>query len=147
MATVLSLLLIFCGIGCGGGGSSAAQSAPTVPTVVTPSIQPSGGTFTASQSVSISDGTAGATIYYTTDGSTPSSSSPVYAAPFSLTSATNVQAMATANGYNNSSATSASFKFRTPAATYPITINVTATASNSTKVLQLNPIALTLIVN
>ena len=146
-ATVLSLLLVFSGIGCSGGGSSAAQSAPTVPTVTTPTIQPSGGTFTASQSVSITDGTAGATIYYTTDGSTPSTSSPLYSAPFSLTSATNVQAMAAANGYNNSSSTSASFKFRTPAASYPITINVTATASNSTKLLQLNPIALTLIVN
>lgn len=85
--------------------------------------------------------------YYTIDGSTPSSSSPVYSAPFSLTSATNVQAMATANGYNNSSSTNANFKFRTPAATFPITINVTATATGSSKLFQLNPIALTLVVN
>jgi hypothetical protein len=145
-ATALSLLLVLSNVGCG-GGSNAAQSAPTVPTVATPSIQPSGGTFTAAQPVSITDSTAGATIYYTTDGSTPSTSSAVYSGSFSLNSATTVQAIATANGYNNSSASTASFKFRTPASTYPITISVTATASGSSKTLQLNPIALTLIVN
>ncbi|HTZ47858.1 MAG TPA: choice-of-anchor D domain-containing protein [Verrucomicrobiae bacterium] len=148
IATVLSLFLVASGVGCGGGagGSSATQSSPSASTVAAPSIQPTGGTFTAPQSVSITDSTAGATIYFTTDGSTPSASSSVYSAPFSLSSATNVQAMAAADGYNNSSSTSANFKFRTPAATYPITINVTATAAGSSKLLQLNPIALTLIV-
>jgi Chitobiase/beta-hexosaminidase C-terminal domain len=34
-------------------------------------VLPAGGTFTTAQSVTISDTTAGATIYYSTDGTTP----------------------------------------------------------------------------
>jgi Chitobiase/beta-hexosaminidase C-terminal domain len=105
-----------------------------------------GGTFTAAQSVSIADGTTNATIYYTTDGFAPTCASPVYPGAFSLTSVTTVQAIASASGYNNSAVTNAVFKFQTPAATYPITINVTATPAGSTKALKLNPIILTLIV-
>jgi Chitobiase/beta-hexosaminidase C-terminal domain len=152
LATALSLLLILSDIGCGGGGgTSGSPSQPTPPsnsqTAATPAIQPAGGTFSAAQTVSISDSTAASTIYYTTDGTTPTSSSPVYSAPFSLNSATTVQAIATASGYSDSSAASSSFKFRTGAGTYPITISVTATPTSSTKPLQLDPISLTLIVN
>jgi len=110
-------------------------------------MQPAAGTYSATQTVSISDSTAGATIYYTTDGSTPSSSSPAYSAPLTLSSATTVQAIATLSGDSNSAVSTAAYKFRTPAATYPITLTVTATPSGSSKSLQLNPITLTLIVN
>lgn len=143
-ATAFSLLLLFSGIGCGGAVST--QTSLTTPTTATPSIQPAGGTFTSAQNVSISDNTAGATIYYTTDGSTPTSASPVYSGSFSLSSPTTIQAMAAASGYNNSAITSAAFQFQTPSATYPITVTVTATPAGSTKALQLNPILLTLIV-
>jgi hypothetical protein len=47
----------------------------------TPVISPSGGTFGTVQSVTISDVTSGATIYYAIDGSTPTSSSTPYSAP------------------------------------------------------------------
>ncbi len=148
-ATALSILLVFSGIGCGVGTSavSSSQTTPPVQTAPMPSIQPNGGTFTAAQSVSIGDTLAGATIYYTTDGTTPTSASPVYSTSFSLNSATTVQAMAAASGYSSSTISSAAFKFRTPAATYPITVSVTATPTGSTKTLQLDPILLTLIVN
>lgn len=145
----LCLVLVFSGIGCGGGGGTGSPQTPPPPqqTVTTPSIQPTGGVFTAPQSVSITDSTPGATIYYTTDGSTPTSASPVYSAPFSLNSPATVQAIASATGHSDSSPQSATFKFRTPAATYPITVNVVATPTGSSKTMQLSPIALTLIVN
>jgi hypothetical protein len=41
-------------------------------TVAAPAFSPSAGTFTSAQSVSITSSTPGATIRYTTDGSTPS---------------------------------------------------------------------------
>ncbi|HEY4357697.1 MAG TPA: chitobiase/beta-hexosaminidase C-terminal domain-containing protein, partial [Acidobacteriaceae bacterium] len=46
--------------------------------VATPTFSVPGGTYTAVQSVTISDATPGATIYYTTNGNTPTISSPVY---------------------------------------------------------------------
>jgi hypothetical protein len=149
-ATAFSILLVFSGMGCGGsasGSSPAPAPPPTAQAAPMPAILPNGGTFTAAQSVSLSDTLVGSTIYYTTDGTTPTSASPVYSTSLSLSAATTVQAMATASGYSTSAVGSATFKFRTPAATYPITVAVTATPTGSTKSIQLNPILLTLIVN
>jgi hypothetical protein len=147
-AVALSLLFIFSEIGCGGSAAvSTSHLSPVQPAAATPAIQPVAGTYFAVQTISIADTTAGATIYYTTDGSTPTSASPTYSAPFSLNSATTVQALAVATGYSNSVIANARYEFRTPAATYPITVSVTATPAGSNKILQLNPIPLTLIVN
>jgi hypothetical protein len=64
----------------------------------TPTFTPAGGTYTSTQTVVISDSTPGATIYYTTDGSTPSPSSPVYTAPLIVSATTAVNAIAIASG-------------------------------------------------
>ena len=64
----------------------------------TPAFSPAGGTYTSTQTVVISDSTAGATIYYTTDGSNPSSSSPVYTAPLIVSATTTINAIAIASG-------------------------------------------------
>lgn len=74
-----------------------------------PIVTPAGGIFTNSQTVTLSDVMAGVSIYYTTDGSTPTASSPLYAAPFQVTSATLVNALAVAAGNANSDVSSALF--------------------------------------
>jgi beta-glucanase (GH16 family) len=67
--------------------------------------------------VSLSDTTAGSTIYFTLDGSTPTTSSQIYQAPFLVASNLTVNAMAAASGFANSSVTSQSFSPNIPAAT------------------------------
>lgn len=62
--------------------------------VATPTFSPGEGTYTSTQSVAISCETAGTTIYYTLDGSNPSSSSSVYSSAISISETTTVKAMA-----------------------------------------------------
>lgn len=67
--------------------------------------------------VSMADSTAGASIYYTLDGSTPTSSSPAYLAPILVTSTATVKAMAIASGFANSSVASQSLSISIPSGT------------------------------
>lgn len=67
-----------------------------------PLISPSSGNFLAPLLVSISSPTPGATIYYTTNGLTPTMSSSQYTAPLSLGASATVLAMAVASGMDNS---------------------------------------------
>ena len=52
--------------------------------VAKPTITPASGTYTEAQTVTITNNAEGATIYYTTDGTTPTASSTRYARPFVL---------------------------------------------------------------
>ncbi|HXC03078.1 MAG TPA: chitobiase/beta-hexosaminidase C-terminal domain-containing protein, partial [Opitutaceae bacterium] len=83
----------------GGGGT----------TVATPSFSPGGGTYTSTQSVSISDSTSGATIYYTTNGNTPTTSSTVYSGALSVSSTTTIKAIGAKSGDTTSSVASATY--------------------------------------
>jgi sugar lactone lactonase YvrE len=83
----------------GSADSAVAAAAYTITgTVAAPSFSPQAGTYARDQSVTITSATPGVTIHYTTDGSTPTSSSATYTAPISVegngTSKT-IKAMAT----------------------------------------------------
>ena len=92
----------------GTGGLTATQDVITwtyttaQPTAATPTFSPAPGTYTSSQSVTLGDSTSGATIYYTTDGSTPTTSSTVYHAPIPVSATTTIKAIAAASGFSNS---------------------------------------------
>src|SRR4029453_16677762 len=68
-----------------------------------------GGKFPGSKSVAMQAATSGASIYYTTDGSTPSQSSQLYTGAINVTSDTTINAQAFKSLYNPSSVASASF--------------------------------------
>ena len=82
--------------------------------VSAPTISPSGGSFSGSQLVTISD-YAGAAIYYTTDGTLPTQSSLPYSGAITLTSSATVRAIAVASGAN-STISSATFTANSPVA-------------------------------
>ncbi len=67
-------------------------------TVAIPTASPAGGTYTSSQSVILSTNTSGATIYYTIDGSSPTSASNVYSSPISISNSINLKAVAIKSG-------------------------------------------------
>jgi Bacterial Ig-like domain (group 3)/FG-GAP-like repeat/Chitobiase/beta-hexosaminidase C-terminal domain/NHL repeat len=86
----------------------ASDSGPA--TVAAPAISPAAGTYNAPVAVAITDSTSGSTIYYTTNGNVPTTSSTVYTAPFYVSPGTiQVQALATASGDTNSSVSSATY--------------------------------------
>jgi hypothetical protein len=82
-------------------------STATVPVAAAPTFSPVAGTFSTAQTVVISSTTSGASIYYTTDGSTPTTSSKLYSGPINVSSTQTLSAIAVASGYTNSSVASA----------------------------------------
>ena len=83
----------------------------------TPSFSPAGGTYDATQSVSLSS-TAGATIYYTLDGSTPTTSSTVYSSAISVSSTKTIKALAVKANCNNSDIGSAIYTLKAQTPTF-----------------------------
>ncbi|MGH7793438.1 MAG: chitobiase/beta-hexosaminidase C-terminal domain-containing protein [Candidatus Binatia bacterium] len=79
------------------------------PNLVAPTIMPNGGSYTGPLSVSLQSAVSGASIYFTTDGSSPTQSSTLYTGVINLTKSTIVKARAFKSGYIPSAETSASF--------------------------------------
>ena len=92
--------------------SSAGDQGFIVPVTMTidstgnaaiPAFNPPGGTFTSAPTVTITDSTPDAAIHYTTNGTTPTASSPVYSGPIPITvSGTTIEAIAIAPGFGQS---------------------------------------------
>jgi uncharacterized repeat protein (TIGR03806 family) len=85
------------------------NTVPGVPALAPATIAPAGGTFAPSVQVALQSTNNNATIYYTLDGSLPTTSSFAYVAPFTLTNNAMVVASAFENNFDNSLATRAQF--------------------------------------
>lgn len=76
-----------------------------------PSFTPEGGLFETAQNVTISCETAGASIYYTTDGTTPDMSSTLYTAPINVSTTTTLKAIAYKTGMQESFVATQTYTF------------------------------------
>ena len=116
-------------------GSAVASAAYTINipslTVATPTFSPAAGTYTSAQSVMIADSTAGAVIYYTTDGSAPTPSSTKYTGAITVASTETINAIATASGDTNSAVATATYTINLPAPTFTLAASPTSATINS----------------
>ena len=78
--------------------------------VATPTFSPAGGTYSSAQSVAIASATSGATIRYTTNGSTPTATSgTIYTGPVNVASSLTLRAIAYRAGFTDSAVASATY--------------------------------------
>ena len=85
------------------------EAGPVTPTCATPTFSVAAGTYTSTQSVELSTETEDATIYYTTDGATPTTSSSVYSSAITVSETQTIKAIAVKDGLDNSSVASATY--------------------------------------
>jgi hypothetical protein len=96
-----------------GYNNSAVASGTYSITAATPTFSPAPGTYTSPQSVKLSDTTSGAVIHCTTNGTTPTASSPS-CATLTVNTTSTIEAIAVASGYNNSAVTSGTYTITLP---------------------------------
>ncbi len=110
------------------------------PIVSAPIFSPVQGTYSSTQTVTISSATPGSTIYYTTNGSTPTASSTQYTAPITVFSTVTIRALAIRSGYADSSVSSAIYTIAIPVLTSIIITPATASiGTGSTQLFTATP--------
>jgi sugar lactone lactonase YvrE len=91
--------------------SPVAQASYTIATVApAPTFSPLPGTYTLAQTVTLSTNVAGATIHYTTNGTTPTATSAAYSKPIPVSATTTIKAIAVASGFLSNTVGSAAYK-------------------------------------
>ena len=86
------------------------------PTAATPTITPGSESFTTPLQVTITDTTPNAIIYYTTDGTAPTTSSTLYSGPIGVSTTETINAIASAAGFVQSNTASATYTLATETA-------------------------------
>lgn len=86
----------------------------------TPTFSPAAGAVFSGSEVSINCSTDDVTIYYTTDNTTPTSSSSVYSSPIEITEVTTIKAYAVKDGYDDSDVATAEYTIREVVSGYNI---------------------------
>lgn len=77
-----------------------------------PKLSPAAGSYSGTVTVTMTEKTGGASIYYTTNGAAPTTASTKYTAPLKLTKTTTVRAIAAGASVSNSAVSSATYTFK-----------------------------------
>jgi len=95
--------------------SATTTLSGTPAAAATPIMTPAGGTYTSAQSLTITDSTYGAVIYYTTNGTVPTTGSTKYSGAITVGASQTIEAIAVATGFTNSAVATAAYTIGTPA--------------------------------
>ena len=117
--------------------SYVAAVSPVLPKAVAPVFTPPAGTYAGTQVISITSATSGTTVYYTTDGSTPTANSRAYTAPITVSASGTLQAVAISNAYSPSPVASAAYVITAPAVASP-TFSLATNYSGSVTAVQIS---------
>jgi Chitobiase/beta-hexosaminidase C-terminal domain/FG-GAP-like repeat/Bacterial Ig-like domain (group 3)/Abnormal spindle-like microcephaly-assoc'd, ASPM-SPD-2-Hydin len=123
----------------GGSTSNTLALFSNSATAATPVLLLAGGTYASTQNVGITDTTSGAVVYYTTNGTMPSTSSAIYSGSITVSSSETIEAIAVATGYANSAVASSTYTITTAGQTVSLTpgsLTFPATAVGSTSAAQ-----------
>jgi uncharacterized repeat protein (TIGR03806 family) len=85
------------------------NSLPGQPALAPPTISPNGGAFSQSISVTLQHPDTNVVLFYTTDGTVPTTNSFLYSGPFLLTNSTSLATIASEAAFDNSIVSGASF--------------------------------------
>lgn len=93
----------------GAPAAIAVNGTEVEPTAATPTFSVAGGKYGEAQSVVLRDATAGAKVYYTTNGTAPTVASKVYSGAISVAATETIEAIAVADGYRSSAVAKSSY--------------------------------------
>ncbi len=115
VATTTTIVTFAAKDGMYDSGDATGTYTITPARVATPTFDPAEGTYSSSQSVRISSTTAGVTIRYTTNGTTPTSTTgTVYTGSVTISTSTTLNAIAYKSGWTDSSVATATYTISTP---------------------------------
>ena len=104
-------------IGCYKNAAQIANPTDVAVKVAAPTFNPESGEVVAGAKVTISTTTEDATIYYTIDGTEPTTESTAYTEPITITETTTIKAIAVKEGMTNSTVATATYTIALPVAT------------------------------
>ena len=135
VASSLTINAIAVGAGCSSSTVGSGQYNINLSPTATPTFSPSPNTFSTPPVVTVSDLSAGATIYCTTDGSPPTTASPVYSGPFTFNTVgqTPLKCVAKTVAFLVSAVQSGIYIYQPPAAT-PVISPAAGTYTSSVSV-------------
>jgi hypothetical protein len=87
---------------------------PVIIPAAIPTFSVAAGTYSSAETVSIYDTTPGATMYYTTDGMTPTTGSTLYSGAITVSSSETLKVIAQAAGYDQTAAPTAVYRSPCP---------------------------------
>jgi hypothetical protein len=124
----------------------ALKSATAPAQAASPAFSLASGTYTGTQTVTISDATPGVTIYYTTNGAVPTTGSTVYSGSITVSTSETIEAIAASSSTTQSSISSAIYTINhvttTPTINWPVPAPVIfGTALSSAQLNAASPVA------